>query len=116
VFRPYNRAREDGTLGGIVNEGDGHFPTIDEAPNRWQNRSMTRSFHRADDRDFSADKLDVRREALAAAMKALGPAEEISAEDREALIGILRQLASLEPFRKPEHMAAIAVEWYRSRR
>ena len=56
------------------------------------------------------------REAFAAAIKALGPAEELSAEDREALIGILRQLASLEPFRKPEHMAAIAVEWYRSRR
>ena len=67
-------------------------------------------------RDFSAENMSVMREAYLSATRTLGLTDGSHEEDRLALIEIIQQLANLEPFRNAEHMAALAVEWYRSRR
>jgi hypothetical protein len=66
-------------------------------------------------RNFSTENVDVMRDAYLSAAQILGLADS-SSEERQALVEIIQQLAMLEPFRKSEHMASLAVEWYRSRR
>lgn len=65
--------------------------------------------------NFSAENVLVMREAYVLAIARIGITGGPSEEARRAVVEIIQQLASLEPFRKAEHMAALAVEWYRSR-
>jgi len=75
---------------------------------------MPEVFERAfQQRDFSAENIAILRDAYVIASDKLGISA--SMEDKLALVKIIQQLANLEPFRKAEHMASLAIEWYRSR-
>lgn len=65
-------------------------------------------------RTFSSENIEVMRAAYLSAMQRLDLVDG-SPNARLALVEIIQQLAQVERFQDPDTLAALAVEWYRSR-